>query len=64
MRAITIALTVEAEIAPTVPLLKAHFDRADAACDWIVKGGQMGQEDRFAGMRDGVARSDPEAQFA
>ncbi|NHB75393.1 nucleotide-binding domain containing protein [Rhodobacter calidifons] len=59
-----VALTAEAEIAPAVPLMKAHFHQADAACDWIVKGGQMGPEDLFVRMRDGVARSDPEARLA
>jgi uncharacterized protein YgbK (DUF1537 family) len=59
-----VALTAEAEIAPAVPLLKAHFPGTVAACDWIVKGGQMGPEDLFVRMRDGVARSDPEARFA
>lgn len=58
------ALTAEAEIAPAVPLMKAHFHRTDAACDWIVKGGQMGPEDLFVRMRDGVARSDPDARLA
>lgn len=54
-----VALTAEAEIAPAVPLLAAHFSETAAACDWIVKGGQMGQETLFVQMRDGVARHDP-----
>jgi uncharacterized protein YgbK (DUF1537 family) len=58
------ALTAEAEIAPAVPLLTADFPRPDAACDWIVKGGQMGPEDLFVRMRDGAARSYPDARLA
>lgn len=50
-----LALTAQAAIAPAVPLLHAHFSKDAAPCDWIVKGGQMGQEDLFLRMRDGVA---------
>ncbi len=59
-----VAMTAEAGIAPAVPLLRAHFQTPDTACDWIVKGGQMGPEDLFVRMRDGVDRSEPESQFA
>ena len=50
-----VALTAEAAIAPAVPLLHAHFSKDTAPCDWIVKGGQMGHENLFPLMRDGLA---------
>ncbi len=59
-----IALTAKAGIAPAVPLLAAHFPETATACDWIVKGGQMGPEDLFVRMRDGVARYEPEVHSA
>jgi 3-oxoisoapionate kinase len=59
-----VALTARAGIVPAVPLLAAHFTETATACDWIVKGGQMGPEDLFVRMRDGVARHDPGVPLA
>ncbi|MGL4237383.1 four-carbon acid sugar kinase family protein [Tabrizicola sp.] len=59
-----VALTAQGEIVPAVPLLSAHFKEPAAQTDWIVKGGQMGPEDLFVRMRDGVARYDPGVRSA
>jgi 3-oxoisoapionate kinase len=56
-----VALTAKAEIVPAVPLLAAHVTASATPIDWIVKGGQMGPEDLFVRMRDGVAHHDPGA---
>lgn len=57
-----IALTAKAEIVPAVPLLAAHVTASPDPIDWIVKGGQMGPEDLFLRMRDGVTRHDTGAR--
>jgi uncharacterized protein YgbK (DUF1537 family) len=50
-----VALTAGAAIAPSVPLLHAHFsDAARQPLELVLKGGQMGQADLFATIRDGV----------
>lgn len=59
-----VALTATAEIAPAVPLLAAHVTASATPIEWIVKGGQMGPENLFVQMRDGVARHDPGARCA
>jgi uncharacterized protein YgbK (DUF1537 family) len=58
----TIALTAEAEIVPAVPLLAAHVATYPTPIEWIVKGGQMGPEDLFLRMRDGVTGHDTGAR--
>jgi len=53
-----IALTAEAEIVPAVPLLHAHFPYCDRSpLELVLKGGQMGPEDLFAKIRDGIMQN-------
>ena len=50
-----IALTAEAEIAPAVPLLHAHFAARDRGpLELVLKGGQMGPDALFPMIRDGI----------
>lgn len=49
-----VALTAEAAIAPSVPLLAAHFD-SGPPLELVLKGGQMGDAGLFALIRDGLA---------
>jgi uncharacterized protein YgbK (DUF1537 family) len=50
------ALTAEAEIVPAVPLLAAHLADAEAPpVELVLKGGQMGPDDLFAMLLDGIA---------
>lgn len=50
-----VALTAEAEIVPAVPLLRGHApDEGKAPVDLVLKGGQMGPDDLFLRLRDGV----------
>jgi len=52
-----VALTAEAEIAPAVALLHAHFATPDRApLELVLKGGQMGPEAVFAMIRDGILK--------
>lgn len=48
-----VALTVKASVAPSVPLLAAHFDGGRAPLELVLKGGQMGGAGLFAQVRDG-----------
>ncbi|MBC7738780.1 MAG: four-carbon acid sugar kinase family protein, partial [Candidatus Saccharibacteria bacterium] len=53
-----VALTAEAEIVPAVPLLHVHFAALDRApLELVLKGGQMGPENLFPMIRDGIAGS-------
>ncbi len=49
------ALTAEAELAPSAPLLHLHFrDPALPPVELVLKGGQMGRDDFFLKLRDGA----------
>ena len=50
-----VALTAQAAIAPSVPLMTAHFADGRAPLELVLKGGQMGDAGLFAMIRDGVA---------
>ena len=50
-----VALTAEAAIAPSVPLLAAHFADGRTPLELVLKGGQMGDAGLFAMIRDGIA---------
>ena len=50
-----VALTAEAEIVPAVPLMLGHApDVGTAPVELVLKGGQMGPDDLFLLLRDGV----------